>query len=157
MSKPKEVAFTASASSRAKLATLEPGFRVLAEALVLCGHLVGLNVQVSSARRTKAEQDALYSIGRTKPGKKVTNAKFGQSAHNYGLAIDVFVLEKDVDTGKEVAVWTPAVYAKLWNAAVLAGLDKKGLVWAGSWKTFKEYVHFEQAGWKAAAAKGVST
>jgi peptidoglycan L-alanyl-D-glutamate endopeptidase CwlK len=41
--------------------------------------------------RTNAEQDALYAIGRTAPGKVVTNAKGGQSFHNYGLAVD-FVL-----------------------------------------------------------------
>jgi peptidoglycan L-alanyl-D-glutamate endopeptidase CwlK len=39
--------------------------------------------------RTVAEQDALYAQGRTKPGKIVTNAKGGQSAHNFGLAVDI--------------------------------------------------------------------
>ena len=36
--------------------------------------------------RTYAESDALYAQGRTKPGKIVTNAKAGQSYHNFGLA-----------------------------------------------------------------------
>jgi peptidoglycan L-alanyl-D-glutamate endopeptidase CwlK len=50
--------------------------------------------------RTNAEQNELYALGRTKPGKIVTNAKGGDSYHNYGLAID-FVL---IVNGK--ASWT---------------------------------------------------
>ena len=46
--------------------------------------------------RTFAEQDVLYAQGRSKPGKVVTNAKGGQSYHNYGLAIDIVLLiDKD--------------------------------------------------------------
>jgi hypothetical protein len=43
-------------------------------------------VRFTHTLRTIAEQDALYAQGRTKPGKKVTNAKGGQSYHNFGLA-----------------------------------------------------------------------
>ena len=43
-------------------------------------------VRIAQGLRTFAEQDALYAQGRTKPGKKVTNAKGGQSVHNYGFA-----------------------------------------------------------------------
>lgn len=39
--------------------------------------------------RSIEEQNALYAQGRTAPGKRVTNAKGGQSAHNFGMAIDV--------------------------------------------------------------------
>ena len=42
--------------------------------------------------RTFALQDALYAQGRTTPGAIVTNAKGGQSPHNYGLAVDVTLL-----------------------------------------------------------------
>jgi len=45
--------------------------------------------------RTYQEQDALYAIGRTvDPAKpKVTNAKGGQSYHNFGLAFDIVLLK----------------------------------------------------------------
>ncbi len=36
--------------------------------------------------RTYKEQNDLYALGRTKPGKKVTNAPGGRSYHNFGLA-----------------------------------------------------------------------
>lgn len=49
----------------------------------------GVEVKVISGNRTWAEQDALYSKGRTTPGPKVTNARGGQSNHNFGLAIDL--------------------------------------------------------------------
>jgi len=39
-------------------------------------------------RRTMEEQTALYSLGRTSPGKVVTKARAGESYHNYGLAFD---------------------------------------------------------------------
>jgi hypothetical protein len=39
-------------------------------------------------RRTMEEQTALYSLGRSAPGKVVTKARAGESYHNYGLAFD---------------------------------------------------------------------
>lgn len=41
-----------------------------------------------SGYRSFEEQDALYAQGRTTPGDIVTNAKGGESAHNYGCATD---------------------------------------------------------------------
>src|SRR5690606_22511724 len=46
-----------------------------------------------SGHRTWAEQDALYAQGRTKPGSIVTNAKGGQSNHNFGIAMDFGVFK----------------------------------------------------------------
>ncbi len=49
-------------------------------------------VRIAQGLRTFQEQDDLYAIGRTKPGKKVTNAKGGQSVHNYGFAVDIVLI-----------------------------------------------------------------
>ena len=66
----------------------------------------GVRLRFSYTLRTFAEQDSLYAIGRTKPGKKVTNAKAGQSYHNYGLAFDIVLLyDKDGDGNFEEASW----------------------------------------------------
>jgi peptidoglycan L-alanyl-D-glutamate endopeptidase CwlK len=62
-------------------------------------------------RRTMEEQTALYSLGRSAPGRIVTKAKAGESYHNYGLAFDWAPLKpapKDhtllvVDWGDETA------------------------------------------------------
>ena len=56
--------------------------------------------------RTFAEQDALYAQGRTKAGAKVTNARGGQSYHNFGLSIDIVLLvDKDKNGTYETASW----------------------------------------------------
>jgi len=56
----------------------------------------GVAVRIVQGLRTIEEQNSLYAQGRTKPGKIVTNAKGGQSYHNYGMAID-FALLYDKD------------------------------------------------------------
>lgn len=51
--------------------------------------LLGQDYIAVSAYRDRKEQAALYAQGRTKPGKRVTNAPAGFSAHNWGIAVDV--------------------------------------------------------------------
>jgi len=103
-------------------------------ALKECLETVGSKVLITQSLRTIAEQNALYSQGRTIKGKIVTNAKGGQSVHNYGLAVD-FCLVKD---GK--AFWDEK--HKDW-LKVVAIFKKNGFTWGGDWKTFKDYPHFE--------------
>ena len=75
------------------IATLHPEVaRVALEFLKVC-HERSLDVRIISGLRSFAEQDALFEKGRSKPGKIVTNARAGQSWHNYGLAFDVGVFE----------------------------------------------------------------
>jgi peptidoglycan LD-endopeptidase CwlK len=51
----------------------------------------GVRLRFSHVYRTNEEQDKLYA---KRP--KVTNAKGGQSIHNYGLAFDIVILfDKD--------------------------------------------------------------
>ena len=49
----------------------------------------GIDLLVTSTYRDNESQNALYAQGRTAPGKIVTNAKAGQSFHNFGCAVDV--------------------------------------------------------------------
>jgi peptidoglycan LD-endopeptidase CwlK len=53
----------------------------------------GIFIKVTQGLRTWDDQDKLYAIGRTLPGREVTNAQGGESWHNYGAAIDVVPLE----------------------------------------------------------------
>ena len=55
----------------------------------------GLEVKYISGTRTYAEQDALFSKGRTTPGPIVTKAKGGESNHNFGIAVDVGLFTPD--------------------------------------------------------------
>ena len=49
-------------------------------------------VRITQSLRTFAEQNVLYQQGRNTPGKKVTNAKAGQSVNNYGFAVDICLI-----------------------------------------------------------------
>ncbi|MDP9957466.1 peptidoglycan L-alanyl-D-glutamate endopeptidase CwlK [Epilithonimonas hungarica] len=100
-------------------------------------------IRITQGFRTFDEQDQLYTIGRTKPGKKVTNAKAGQSIHNYGLAVDICLI---ID-GKTVS-WDTA---KDWDNDKVADwyecvkiFAKHGWDWGGNWKAFKDLPHFEK-------------
>lgn len=99
-----------------------------------------IDVITTSTYRDNESQNALYAQGRTKPGKKVTNARGGQSWHNWRCAYDLVPLRN----GKPV--WgTSGEDGKLWQRIGELG-EKAGLEWAGRWKTFKEFPHFQWTG-----------
>jgi peptidoglycan L-alanyl-D-glutamate endopeptidase CwlK len=107
--------------------------------LELCDN-EGIDLLVTSTYRDHESQNALYAQGRTAPGKKVTNAKAGQSWHNWRCAVDIVPLRN----GKPV--WnTSGEDAKLWEKVGQLG-EQAGLEWAGRWKTFKEMAHFQYTG-----------
>ena len=98
-------------------------------------------VRVAQGLRTFAEQDALY-----KQRPKVTNAKGGQSIHNYGMAVDIVLI---ID-GK-TASWDTH---KDWDNDGIADWDecvkifaKHGWSWGGSWSSFKDMPHFDKIGY----------
>lgn len=97
----------------------------------------GIDLLITSTYRDNESQNELYAQGRTKPGNKVTNAKGGQSWHNYRCAVDVVPLKH----GK--ANWN--VKDPIWQDVGRLGKEC-GLEWAGEWKTFKEFPHFQYTG-----------
>ncbi|MGH7231006.1 MAG: M15 family metallopeptidase [Nitrospiraceae bacterium] len=122
-----------------RLARLHPILAIRAHCMIdLCAY-AEIPILVTHSLRTWEEQDGLYAIGRTIPpiGKKhiVTNAKGGQSYHNFGLAFDIVVLDS---MGK--ANWDAAHPS--WKRA--AGIGKSlDLEWGGDWTTFKDLPHFQ--------------
>lgn len=98
----------------------------------------GIKTLITSTYRDHATQDALYAQGRTKPGRKVTNARGGQSWHNYRLAYDIYPLVN----GKPVWGATKPDEIALWTKVGELG-EAQGLEWAGRWKTFREFPHFQ--------------
>ncbi|WP_234396968.1 peptidoglycan-binding protein [Bacillus massiliglaciei] len=109
----------------------------------------GIFVQISAGYRSMTEQAKLYGQGRlgyTYNGvnysnvakAKVTNAKPGQSYHNFGLAVDYFLVSDDGNT----ALWT--VNDK-WKRVAAIG-KSLGFKWGGDWKSFKDYPHLEMTG-----------
>lgn len=98
----------------------------------------GIYVQISSGFRSFADQNALYAQGRTKSGNVVTNARGGYSNHNFGLAIDYFLVSDDGNT----ALWT--VNDK-WRRVAAMGKEL-GFAWGGDWSSFRDYPHLEMTG-----------
>ena len=98
--------------------------------------------------RTCAEQDGLYAQGRSKPGSIVTNAKGGQSYHNYGLAIDIVLLvDKDKNGSFETASWDLKTDfdgdGKSDWMEVVSIFKRYGYEWGGDWK-FVDAPHFQK-------------
>lgn len=120
------------AISEKKIQTLHPKIRDKARELINMAEKEGIKLRVTSGFRTWAEQDELYAQGRTKAGGIVTNARGGQSNHNYGTAFDVVPIEN----GK--ADWN----SKRWNE--IGALGKKiGFKWGGDWTGLVDKPHFE--------------
>ena len=97
-----------------------------------------IDLIVTCTYRSFAEQNALFEQGRSKPGPIVTNAQGGQSAHNYGLAIDcgVFRGGKYLDSDEPK---TASAFHK--KAGQLAA--SYGLTWGGTFKNIVDEPHFE--------------
>jgi peptidoglycan L-alanyl-D-glutamate endopeptidase CwlK len=98
-----------------------------------------------SGIRTYSEQETLYAQGRTKPGPRVTNARGGESAHNFGLAVD-FCRDGVIDRRGLQPDWNPESYAVLGEVAVANGLE-----WGGAWARFPDFPHVQWPGFVTSA------
>lgn len=119
------------------LEDLLPQVRQRVEKMIADCEAQGIDLLVTSTYRDNFSQEALYAQGRTAPGRIVTNARAGQSFHNYRCAVDVVPLLH----GKPV--WDTK--NSLWHDVGRIG-KAAGLEWAGDWKRFKEYPHFQYTG-----------
>lgn len=124
-----------------KIDTLEPEFKEKIQALLLqLEATTGLKWVITSARRTMAEQQKLYDQGRITPGKVVTKAKPGSSAHNFGLAVDLAPLNQHGD------IWWDAPKGKWKLMADTA--QNMGLVAGFYFRSIFDAPHIEAPGWR---------
>jgi peptidoglycan L-alanyl-D-glutamate endopeptidase CwlK len=97
----------------------------------------GVRLRFAYVYRSVEEQNKLYN---QRP--KVTNAKGGQSIHNYSLAFDyVIMLDKDNNGTFETIEWS---LASPYHKVVVDYFKSKGYEWGGDWK-FKDAPHFQKA------------
>jgi len=120
-----------------KIEDLLPPVRERVERFLAACKEEGIDILVTSTYRDNASQDALYAQGRTKPGIKVTNARAGQSFHNYRCAVDVVPMKN----GKPIWNAKDPVWQDIGRLGKAAGLE-----WAGDWVRFKEFPHFQYTG-----------
>ena len=120
------------AKNEIKILSLHPAIREKVRQFINAAEAAGINLLITSGFRSWENQNELYAQGRTKAGKIVTNAKGGQSFHNYGLAIDVVPLVNGA------ADWN----TNRWNE--IAAIAKKyGFTWGGDFTNIVDKPHFQ--------------
>lgn len=122
--------------SERNLATLHPEIQQRVATFVATAKRLaaqrGLDVRIISALRSYAEQDAIYSQGRTTPGRIVTNSRAGYSNHNFGLAFDLGCF-----VAKSYLPEHP-LYDDLGPLG-----ESLGLEWGGRWKKIVDKPHYQ--------------
>jgi len=101
----------------------------------------GYDAVVCCTYRSPEEQNLEYAKGRTTSGAIVTNAKGGESPHNYigALAFDIAVFDNGRYAGANFIGW---------QVAGQIG-EELGLEWLGSKNSkFKDLPHFQVKNWK---------
>lgn len=123
--------------SEFNILTLLPHAQVAAretmKVLVADGKRSGLQPLVLWGTRTYAQQDKIFAQ-RTPDGKKVTNARGGQSNHNFGIAWDIGLFQG----GKYLVHAAP--YGEAGKRVKAAGIDN--LEWGGDWN-FVDKPHYQ--------------
>lgn len=124
-----------------KLEDLRPEFRARVEQWRDQCRAANLDILIYCTLRNLQEQADLYAMGRTKPGKIVTNASPGQSAHNYGLALDFVPMLAGRPQWNNKKLYNRAI--DLAEGCALVSLRNS---------TFPEMAHLEMPSWRSHVA-----
>ncbi len=127
---------TFDAASEAHIITLLPKTQIEARKFLQIAKDNHTDVRILSGTRTYDEQNALYAHGRngnTLP--IITNAKGGQSNHNFGIAWDIGLFDS---SGNYIS--NDAGYRSF--ASVVLPLMNT-IEWGGNWISFKDYPHYQ--------------
>lgn len=121
---------------------LDPRVAAMARAHIAACEAEGIRVLVICTYRSDATQARLYAQGRTAPGHIVTNARPGDSFHNYRLAYDIVPRKANgaVD-------WDNASTAakKRWARIGALG-EAAGMTWGGRFVSITDLPHFQWSG-----------
>jgi len=119
------------------LSDLHPKVKTLCEQFISSCAKQNIDVIITSTYRDAESQTTLYNQGRTTPGKIVTNAKAGQSFHNWRVAFDFCPIVNGKCQWDNKALFTAC--------GIIA--EELGLEWAGRWTgKFKELAHCQYTG-----------
>lgn len=123
-------------ASENNMITLMPKAQIEARKFLQIAAGNHLDIRILSGTRTYAEQDALFGHGRNGDhNPKVTNARGGQSNHNFGIAWDIGVFDPH---GNYISQDAPY---KAFAAVVLPKMNT--IEWGGNWISFKDYPHYQ--------------
>lgn len=144
--------YTLSKQSQKMLANVHPKLK---EVIVEAIKESPLDFKITAGARTAKEQNALYQIGRTRAGVKVTNCDGYKSKSNhqiksdgYGYAVDVFVCgvyENGVYKKFTTEEGYEFVKLKKVSDHIKKIAKEKGInvEWGGDWKNSWDSPHFE--------------
>ena len=138
--------------SVARIGDVHPSLKEYAIELIRRCYKEGILVQLSSGYRSFIDQAYIYGQGRYSykfKGKEygrlkdangktlpiISNAEPGESIHNYGLAIDYFLVSEDGNN----SIWT--VNSDWKRVAAIA--KSMGFEWGGDWSSFRDYPHLQ--------------
>ncbi len=103
----------------------------------------GITIRIVQGLRTFAEQDTLYTQGRTTPGHIITYAKGGESPHCFGLGIDFCLIHKDGTVSFNMTEDMNNDHKSDWMEIVNA-FKLNGWTWGGEFKNLKDNDHLEK-------------
>lgn len=124
---------------------LHPQVKKVANQLIADAKAKGIKIVIYEGYRSWDEQDELYKIGRQirTSEKPVTNARGGESFHNFGLAFDFALIEPITnDISWDIKRDANKNGKSDWFEVAEIG-KRLGLSWGGDWKQIKDYPHFE--------------
>ncbi|MBB6670462.1 M15 family metallopeptidase [Cohnella nanjingensis] len=124
------------------VSSLNPIVAAKMKTLVAEAKAKGIPILITDGFRSSQEQDALYRKGRSAGGAIVTNAKGGESYHNYGLAIDFALRTKDGGVIWDMEYDGNRNGQSDWME-VVAIAKRLGFAWGGDWKDFPDYPHLQ--------------
>jgi peptidoglycan LD-endopeptidase CwlK len=102
----------------------------------------GIVMVITDEFRSIDDQDRLYEQGRTVSGNIVTNARGGESFHNFGLAIDFAIKTPSADIIWDMQYDGNQNGISDWNEVVEMA-KALGFEWGGDWAQFKDYPHLQ--------------
>ena len=121
---------------------LHPTVANKTEELIEKAEELGIFVVITDDFRSIDDQHALYERGRESDGRVVTNAKGGESYHNYGLAIDFALRTEDDDVIWDLEYDGNQNGESDWMEVVDIAKDL-GFTWGGDWTRFRDYPHLQ--------------
>lgn len=116
------------------ISLLLPKVQVMAKTFIDKCNAQGIKVGITSTYRSIQEQDAIYAQGRTTAGQVITNARGGQSMHNYKVALDFCPMTADSNFA-----WNDkATFTKIGMIGESCGFE-----WGGRWVSFLDLPHLQ--------------
>lgn len=121
------------------IVTLVPKAQELARETLNIIRESGFDARIISGTRSYREQDALFRKGRFgNAGARVTNARGGQSNHNFGIAWDIGMFDP-----KGRYLGDSPLYKKAGAIVEASSSLARRVEWGGEWRSFPDVSHYQ--------------